>query len=332
MAESTLTLGYDDLAAEVGYFLGFGRTSGNWTADQLAQVDAVVQAGYRQFVVPPPVGGIAHRWSFLRPTMSLVTWQSLAVAAGETITGTLASGVVTITRSAGTRTFQPSMVGHSIVVTDVGTLPIIEYVSSTVIKATGAAAIAAPKTWAVTYDGTGDYRLPDDFGAIDSEITFLDISVGYSTLILTSEARIRERRQAASSTGRPVEAAVIPLAHDPTIGQRFTMQFWPKPASVYTVRFRYTPMLGKLSSSNKYPVGGMAHSNTVLESCLAVAEQKHTDQTGVHQQEFQRNLAASILHDQQSMGPHNLGMNRDRSDDPRGVRPRGDTCVYTPGV
>ena len=72
MAESTLALSWTDLQAEVGYFLGYGRTSGDWTAAQLVEIQAVVAAGVRQFYYPPPIGEQAapHTWSFLQATGS----------------------------------------------------------------------------------------------------------------------------------------------------------------------------------------------------------------------------------------------------------------------
>lgn len=67
MAESTLSLTYDDLAAEIGYFLGLGRkTVATWSAGDLVKIDAIIQAGYRRFL-------LANDWSFLSPMGSLVT-------------------------------------------------------------------------------------------------------------------------------------------------------------------------------------------------------------------------------------------------------------------
>lgn len=73
MTESTLSLSYTDLSSQVGYFLGYGRTSANWSASQLADIDAVVQAGVRQFYFPPAVQGVepGYSWSFLSPVTTL---------------------------------------------------------------------------------------------------------------------------------------------------------------------------------------------------------------------------------------------------------------------
>lgn len=64
-----LELPYSPLMVEIADFLGWTRTSGNWTADELNRLKAIIHAGRRQFLYPPPLEGedISHQWSFLRP-------------------------------------------------------------------------------------------------------------------------------------------------------------------------------------------------------------------------------------------------------------------------
>ena len=45
MAEPTLSLTYTDLTEAVGHFLGYGGTTANWSADQTAEIDDIVQSG-----------------------------------------------------------------------------------------------------------------------------------------------------------------------------------------------------------------------------------------------------------------------------------------------
>jgi hypothetical protein len=70
MADSTLSVTYNELAASVGRFMGYGATSGDFTADQLADVVRAINSGYRQFL-SPMVSGRSHTWSFLSPVTSL---------------------------------------------------------------------------------------------------------------------------------------------------------------------------------------------------------------------------------------------------------------------
>jgi len=73
MAESTLSLGYPELLIAVGTYLGYGRDSDDYTAAQTNDADDMIQAGYRQFLVPPVLEGehSQHVWMFLHPATTL---------------------------------------------------------------------------------------------------------------------------------------------------------------------------------------------------------------------------------------------------------------------
>ncbi len=66
-----------------------------------------------------------------------------------------------------------------------------------------------------------------------------------------------------------------------------------------------------------YPYGGGEHSETILEACLSVAEERRDDipmGTGAHGMAFVTRLAASIAMDSRKK-PTKLGYNRDLSDE-----------------
>jgi hypothetical protein len=73
MAESTLSISWTELQAEVGFFLGYGYTEGNWSAAQLAEIGRIVQSGVRQVYYPvsPNPADVGYEWSFLSPTTTL---------------------------------------------------------------------------------------------------------------------------------------------------------------------------------------------------------------------------------------------------------------------
>jgi hypothetical protein len=73
MAESTLTLDFDDLKSEVGFFLNYTSDSTNWSTAQENEIEKIVQTGYRRVLFPPAMQGVpqAYEWSFLRPTTTL---------------------------------------------------------------------------------------------------------------------------------------------------------------------------------------------------------------------------------------------------------------------
>ena len=73
MAESSLSLGVVEFRKEVGFYLGYGRTSANWTVGQLAEINGIIQSGVRRVYYPPAVNAdtIGYEWSWLRPTKTL---------------------------------------------------------------------------------------------------------------------------------------------------------------------------------------------------------------------------------------------------------------------
>lgn len=75
MAESTLSISYTDLQAEVGDFLHKGQDPSAWSADETKRIDRIIQAGVRQFYYPPAMEGVelGYQWSFMRPTTTLAT-------------------------------------------------------------------------------------------------------------------------------------------------------------------------------------------------------------------------------------------------------------------
>jgi len=75
MADSTLSLSFTDFKGQVGEFLNYGYSSTNWTTNQEAQIERLVQAGYRQFLYPPATEGVqpGYEWSFLKPVTTITT-------------------------------------------------------------------------------------------------------------------------------------------------------------------------------------------------------------------------------------------------------------------
>lgn len=260
MAESSLSMGYPELRAKVGAFLGYGRDPDAWGEKQDDDVADVLESGLRQFYYPPPVeprSGAIHervsfRWSFLHP---------------------------------------------------VGTFDTVA------------------DTW--------EYSADDDFGSFESNVTF-DPDEGYGALRTVSASRIREMRQTHDSSGIPRFIAVEPLESDGSDGQRFQFLLWPTPDAVYTLTYNYHVLLPKLTTDNPYPLGGMPHAETVLESCLAVAESRLDDESNLHQNLFRDRLRASIQQDLANK-PDFLGTMMDRSDGQAPPR-RGTHNVTYDGV
>ncbi len=244
MAESTLAIAYQEIAAEVGSYLGFGRGTNYsdpaWSTQQQNMIDSCCKSGLRQFYYPPPVdaSGSAYDWSFLKPTATL----------------TLASAVNTV-------------------------------------------------------------LLPDDFGGFEGVITVSSPTLVNWPIELLNEGRIREAYSLNPSiTGRPIQAALQPLKGTTgTTGQRFQLFFFPVPDTNYTIQFQYYLLPDYINGTIAYAYGGAAHSETIIQSCLAVAELRIDGAKGPQDAAWMQRLAASVGKDRQSKA-QKLGYNRDMSD------------------
>jgi len=65
MSEPTLTAAFNELQADVGYHLGYGRDSAMWNARQAADIEVTLRSGLRQFY------HCGYDWSFLKPIVTL---------------------------------------------------------------------------------------------------------------------------------------------------------------------------------------------------------------------------------------------------------------------
>lgn len=77
MAEPTLSLALTDLQEEAGGYLGWGRTTTAYSADQSLEIKRLVESALRKFYFAAAVspGDPPYTWSFLRPvaTVQLAT-------------------------------------------------------------------------------------------------------------------------------------------------------------------------------------------------------------------------------------------------------------------
>lgn len=170
-----------------------------------------------------------------------------------------------------------------------------------------------PVTVLLLTNGVADYDMPGDFGGINGLLTYPEWTAS-RPVIITSESDIRRLRQLRPQTGKPTHAAIRPKASDGTAAQMFEMALWPIPDAEIELTYRYYVLPEALSDEIPYPYGGAAHSETILESCLSIAEQRLNDQKGIHWEKFLQRLAASIQIDTKTTGADFLGYNADRSD------------------
>lgn len=165
-------------------------------------------------------------------------------------------------------------------------------------------------------NNVGSILLPDDFAGIEDQITVLSTMTQVTwPLDIVGEGRVRQAYEITpNTTGRPLFAAISWLkGTTPGIGQRAQLVFYPLTDQAYVFQVAYYVLPDALTAQLAYAYGGMAHVETILESCLAVAEARLDDSQTVHANRFQERLRASINLDRKNK-PSTLGYNRDLSD------------------
>jgi len=303
MAESTLSLGYDEIQIEVGRYLGYEADYTEWSLLEVAEVNRIIQAGYRQFLYPQAMEGVeaGYEWSFLKPTTTITTIKryetgDIAIVAG---TCTLVGGTWP-TWAATHGTLVCNDVEYSVTARDIGGLEI------TVV---GDDDTADEGEWYLKHAGYQD--LPDGFGRVIGDLNYKSSECSISVPIV-SEYEIRMMLQQSEDEGRPQYAAVR-FKDDTGTGQRQEIVWWPIPNDVYVLTYRYEAFTGEIATG-EYAVGGMKHSEVITESCLAIAEQRLNDEKGIHWDNFSRLLVAAVAQDEKNgaryfgpMGSSGLG-------------------------
>ena len=309
MSESTLTLGYPDLRAELGAHLGYGRTTANWDTEQTATVESILQRGMRQFYVPPVLPGQSrsHSWRFLHPVTTLTTVAPYS-------TGTVSSVGTTVTLTGGT---WPSWAAtHGTLTVDETDYEIASRDSDTELTLSAAPGTAfSDDDYDLEHDG--NYDLPDDFGGIEGRFTYAKDEATYTFargVDVVGEGLIRAKRQFSITDNYPKIAAIRCKAATGVSGQRWEVLLWPVPDAVYNLSYRYTAIPGKLTSALPYPLGGALHSETILASCMAAAELKVNGVKAELWATFMERLAASVSLDSQATDATYFGYNGDHSD------------------
>jgi hypothetical protein len=161
-----------------------------------------------------------------------------------------------------------------------------------------------------------EINLPDDFGGFSGQVTLSGDTIRAFAIRHVGEGAIREQfALSPGRTGVPTFVAEVPVKGTSIDkGQRWKLSFFPGADQEYTIQVPYRIIPNALTSANPWVYGGEPHHETVLESCLAIAEERLDDlMNGPHSVKFRERLAASITRDRLNR-PQFIGYNGDNSD------------------
>ena len=312
----TLALTFDNLKTEVSATLGIPFSD--------ASVDRAVNRGLRQFYVPEPLPGerVSHRWSFLKTEETLTTH-----AATTTATVTIDGGDTDrLTFTAGTLlTTDALSISHvSLVNSGTTTKHLVSSVgSSTEVDLTEAPGFTGTGiSCTVHYNGT--YALPATFAGIEGTIAYdsffgTDPQRSDMTIEVTDITRLRDKFQYLDDRDdKPLAAAVFTTGAGSTssaTGTGYRLQIYPIPDAAYRLRYQMVNEPDLLNSGSEVPLGGSLHAETILASCLSIAEQSiFPNSPHRYREAFIARLRASVELDRSAYTTENLGYNGDPSD------------------
>ena len=157
-----------------------------------------------------------------------------------------------------------------------------------------------------TVDGTATYTMPADFGSIMGDITYA-ADAGFTWIKITSALEIRKRNQQSSSTAQPWLYATQWAAQVAGSNQRQEIVLYPTPDDAYTLTYEYAVLMGPLSETNPYPLGGPNTSQLMIEGCRAVGEKMKNGQRGDYWSVFELSLAAASMLDRSTLTERTVG-------------------------
>jgi len=296
------------------HLAGMGADYTALTVAELARFESARKSGLRQFYFHPPVDGrivgrpgtaYVHKWSFLEPVTTL------------TINPSYDTGTISITQGAATLTLSVAGTFPSWVDSDSEILYDGTYYAILTRDGDNQLTMAAnwvPDTLTDETDWTlvrRVYALPDDFGYIIGPFTYPE-NVRHMPIDIIGESQLRSMQNSAYTSGYPAYAAVRPKSSTGAAGQRFELIVWPASSISAILRYKYAVLPDNLVASTKeYPLGGMAHSETILQSVLSIVEERFLGGRGEHYARFLECLASSIAYDLQQ-APEHLLMPADR--------------------
>jgi len=324
-----LTITLTSLREEVQRFMGYGRATsfGSLPTAFAGDVTSIINRGLRQFYYPPPLPGetSSHQWSFLMKSDDLKIPAPLTPVDTVTVTGG------TATMSGGTL---PTDIRHSVVQfgSDGPFYDVLTRTPTTFTITDETLVISTPTT-ATFYYAYIDLSGAEIVGT-DSQISYT-YNYGKKALKHVNSQYIKRLSEstAVQHIGYPeyfsIEPHTWPAGNDNN-PQDFRIAVYPFPQVAMSLHMhaKYAPQA--LSHVDDQPLGAASHSETIMVSCLAIAEEFGDTPSSKYRELFMQRLAASVMSDRTGMYAGNLGYNKDESDLVERPWRRNTTVTYTP--
>lgn len=166
-----------------------------------------------------------------------------------------------------------------------------------------------------TQSGVSSYDLPAGYICMEGPLTFApDEGDFWPHIEIVPEYRVRQKLAQDSSSGRPRFAAIRVKPIDPAGGTFYEVLCWPPADGEYEISYRYQVNPAGMPADATLPYGGQQHAQTLIEACLAAAEEQMGQVNGPHAMKYLECLRASVSSDRKTSAPEMLGPNRDNSD------------------
>lgn len=159
----------------------------------------------------------------------------------------------------------------------------------------------SPNADLVTVSGTHEYLLPVDFSGMFARGFTHAEGVEERPLSRTSEQAIEALYAKSNRSGVPKYFATRVRNVDGK--SRYFVSLYPEPDAAYTLTYAYAVEPKTLDTDNTTPLGGAVHAETIIEACLAAAEERIEDGgSGLHAKRFMELLVTSIRIDRTANG------------------------------
>ena len=327
-----LTVTLTSLREEVQRFMGYGRATsfGSLSPAFAGDVTSIINRGLRQFYYPPPLPGetSSHQWSFLMKSDDL---KILAPSTTNPLV-TVSGGAASIPN---TEPHLPNDIRHSVVQfgSDGPFYDVVNRTGNHGFTITDETLVISTPTTATFYYAYIDLA-GDEIVGTDSQISYT-YNYGKKALKHVNSQYIKRLSEstAVQHIGYPEYFSIEPHTWPASNGQsvqdfRIAVYPFPQVAMSLHMHAKYAPQA--LSHVNDQPLGAPSHSETIMVSCLAIAEEFGDTPSSKYRELFMQRLAASVMSDRTGMYAGNLGYNKDESDLADRPWRRITTVTYTP--